>query len=105
MERNEKKKNKTDKTKNFVEDHGYFFERHEVTTEDGYILQVQRLLKRDNSSPIDASDNGKGLEITDTLEQPQPRRPAVLLVHGLLCRGESWCATENSLRKLHTLCL
>ncbi|KAE8703918.1 Myzus persicae-induced lipase 1 [Hibiscus syriacus] len=59
--------------KSMVETHGYECEEHTVTTEDGYILSVQRI-------PMGRSGGTRG---TGT-------RPPVLLQHGLLMDAITW---------------
>ncbi|KAJ8952377.1 hypothetical protein NQ318_014468 [Aromia moschata] len=55
--------------KGFLNDLGYPFERHEVVTEDGYLLGVHRI------------PHGKN-ELANTTENKQ--KPAVIFMHGLL---------------------
>ncbi|KAL1114766.1 hypothetical protein AAG570_007590 [Ranatra chinensis] len=55
--------------------HGYPFEEHEVTTEDGYILTVYRI------------PYGKNTTV------PGPR-PPLLLQHGILCSSAAWVLSE-----------
>ncbi|OXA36826.1 Lipase member K [Folsomia candida] len=62
------------------EENSFMLDDHEVITEDGYILKLQRLVKREEKiSPEDA------------------KKPAVLLVHGLTCHGDNWCLPHVSL--------
>lgn len=77
-------------TKNTLLDNAeYFLEDHNVTTEDGYILTLQRFLKRD------APEKG-----TDRQDLILPKKkPAVLLVPGLFCIGKNWIIAEINLRK------
>lgn len=56
---------------------GYNVEVHKVTTEDGYILEVDRIPQ----PPSGSAENG---------------RPAVLLVHGILANAVSWVANLPS---------
>lgn len=56
---------------------GYDVEVHKVTTEDGYILEVDRI-------PHSPTSSGKN------------QRPAVLLVHGILANAVSWVANLPS---------
>ncbi|XP_010252996.1 PREDICTED: triacylglycerol lipase 2-like [Nelumbo nucifera] len=58
--------------KSMVEIHGYVCQEHTVTTEDGYILSLQRI-------PAGRSSG----------DTPQERRP-VLLQHGVLVDGAIW---------------
>lgn len=68
------------------EENSFMLDDHEVITEDGYILKLQRLVKREEKiSPEDA------------------KKPAVLLVHGLTCHGDNWCLPHVSLCKLLSL--
>lgn len=55
---------------------GYEVEVHNVTTEDGYILEVDRILPR---QPANGSTVG---------------RTPMLLVHGLLCNAATWVANQ-----------
>ncbi|XP_035701482.1 putative lysosomal acid lipase/cholesteryl ester hydrolase isoform X4 [Folsomia candida] len=65
------------------EENSFMLDDHEVITEDGYILKLQRLVKREEKiSPEDA------------------KKPAVLLVHGLTCHGDNWCLPHVSLSYL-----
>lgn len=68
----------------YADRNGYTLEKHEVVTEDGYILCLERLRRKSESSPEEG------------------RKPAVLLVHGMLSRGDHWCLIEPEvgLRKL-----
>ncbi|KAJ6680517.1 LYSOSOMAL ACID LIPASE-RELATED [Salix purpurea] len=54
-----------------IEPHDYICEEHTVTTEDGYILSLQRI-------PVGRSGGTRG------------KRPPVLLQHGLLMDGITW---------------
>jgi len=54
-----------------ISKHGYPYERHSVTTEDGYILEYQRI------------PHG----ISNTSE---PNKPVVLLMHGFLSSAADW---------------
>ncbi|XP_077493764.1 lysosomal acid lipase/cholesteryl ester hydrolase-like [Amblyomma americanum] len=55
---------------------GYEVEVHKVTTEDGYILEVDRILPRQPA-------NGSAT-----------KRSPMLLVHGLLCNAATWTANQ-----------
>lgn len=56
-----------------VERQGYPIERHEnVATEDGYLLEIHRIPHRRDET------------------DPDPNRPVVLLMHGLLCSSADW---------------
>ncbi|TYJ27779.1 hypothetical protein E1A91_A07G212500v1 [Gossypium mustelinum] len=57
--------------KSMVETHGYDCEEHTVTTQDGYILSMQRI-------PVGRSGGTPG------------NRPPVLLQHGILMDGITW---------------
>ncbi|KAJ8922568.1 hypothetical protein NQ315_007598 [Exocentrus adspersus] len=59
----------------FLEKYGYPIESHEVTTEDGYILTMHR---------IPHGRNETGILATST------KKPAVFLMHGLLCSSMDW---------------
>ncbi|KAL5276637.1 LIPA.2 family protein [Megaselia abdita] len=67
-------------TQKLVERHDYPFEKYEVQTEDGYILEVHRI----PHSP----KNGPGSD-----------KPVVFLQHGLLCSSSDWVLSgpENGL--------
>ncbi|XP_055848131.1 lipase 3-like [Episyrphus balteatus] len=58
-------------TGSIVEKHGYPFEEHEVQTSDGYILGLHRI-------PYSSRVKSEG------------PRPAVFLMHGLLCSSSDW---------------
>lgn len=53
-----------------VEENGFGFEEHQVTTDDGYVLHVQRILN-------DKVQSGE-------------KRPVVFLQHGFLSSSEGW---------------
>ena len=58
----------------FLSNFGYQIEFHEVTTDDGYILEVHRLLK--------IGEHKKGL-----------KKPVVLMMHGLMGSSADWVIT------------
>ena len=60
-----------------IEEAGFNCEEHTVTTEDGYILGLQRIVPR----PVEGAEGS-----TST----SPRRPPALLVHGLMQCSESF---------------
>ncbi|XP_011176163.1 lipase 3 [Solenopsis invicta] len=68
-------------TLDLVHREGYNGELHKVTTIDGYILEMHRITGRANSG------------------NSQAEKPAVLLMHGLLCSSACWVVTgpEKSL--------
>ena len=57
---------------------GYPAERHWVTTEDGYILEMQRIPYGKKSGP-------------------SPNKPAVFLLHGLMSWSMDWIVVPNAL--------
>jgi len=57
---------------------GYPVERHWVTTEDGYILQMHRIPYGKRSGP-------------------SPNKPAVFMLHGLVSSSSDWIITYNAL--------
>lgn len=64
-----------------IKKHGYPLERHRITTEDGYILEIHRI--------------PHGLR-----NSQEKNKPVVLLQHGLLCSSADWvnnAVTKNSL--------
>ncbi|KAG8302500.1 hypothetical protein J6590_031571 [Homalodisca vitripennis] len=50
-----------------IETHGFVSQQHQVITEDGYVLTLHRIMR-----------------------QSGPRRPPVLLQHGILCSSACW---------------
>ncbi|NXY50023.1 LIPM Lipase, partial [Ceuthmochares aereus] len=77
--------------------HGYPYEEHEVLTEDGYYLTVQRIPHgRDNTGSVRTSHKAEAQE--SSMFCPPPK-PAVLLQHGLVLEGSSWLTNlpNNSL--------
>ncbi|KAM6306379.1 lipase member M-like [Aegotheles albertisi] len=68
--------------------HGYPYEEHEVVTEDGYYLTVQRIPHgRDNPGSMSTSHEAEAQG--SSMFCPSPK-PAVLLQHGLLLEGSTW---------------
>ncbi|XP_031458411.1 lysosomal acid lipase/cholesteryl ester hydrolase-like [Phasianus colchicus] len=68
--------------------HGYPYEEHEVVTEDGYYLTLQRIPHgRDNSGSTSASHEA---ETPGSSMFCHPPKPAVLLQHGLVLEGSNW---------------
>eukprot|EP00076_Gallus_gallus_P015204 XP_015134186.1 lipase member M-like [Gallus gallus] len=68
--------------------HGYPYEEHEVVTEDGYYLTLQRIPHgRDNSGSMSASHEA---ETPGSSMFCHPPKPAVLLQHGLVLEGSNW---------------
>ncbi|CAL1688829.1 unnamed protein product [Lasius platythorax] len=59
-------------TLELVDKYGYNGELHEVTTYDGYILELHRITGRKNSS------------------NSQVQKPIAFVMHGLLCSSASW---------------
>jgi len=55
----------------YVPKHGYPLERHDVQTEDGFVIEVQRI------------PHGRNNNFTGT-------RPSVLLMHGLFSSSIDW---------------
>ncbi|XP_046665250.1 lipase 1-like isoform X2 [Homalodisca vitripennis] len=54
-------------TMELIETHGFVSQQHQVITEDGYVLTLHRIMR-----------------------QSGPRRPPVLLQHGILCSSACW---------------
>ncbi|XP_005505283.2 putative lysosomal acid lipase/cholesteryl ester hydrolase [Columba livia] len=68
--------------------HGYPYEEHEVVTDDGYYLTLQRIPHgRDNPGSLSSSQEA---ETQDSSMFCHPPKPAVLLQHGLFLEGSSW---------------
>ncbi|KFQ59575.1 Lipase member M [Pelecanus crispus] len=68
--------------------HGYPYEEHEVVTDDGYYLTMQRIPhSRDN--PGNTSTSHKAEAQGSSMFCPSPK-PVVLLQHGLLLEGSNW---------------
>ncbi|XP_009560081.2 lipase member M [Cuculus canorus] len=68
--------------------HGYPFEEHEVVTEDGYYLTMQRIPHgRDNAGSTSTS---RKAEAQGSSMFCPPPKPAVLLQHGLVLEGSIW---------------
>ncbi|GBG75429.1 hypothetical protein CBR_g20059 [Chara braunii] len=64
-----------------VQIYGYPCEEHEVTTDDGFILTLQRI-----PYGLKGADSGHG----DGDMSKDRRRPPLLMQHGLFSGGESW---------------
>jgi lysosomal acid lipase/cholesteryl ester hydrolase len=77
--------------RNFAEENGYILEAHEITTEDGYILTLLRVSKKPESI----------IEVQNKEVKSSVKKPVVLMVHGLFCKGTDWCFTppDKGLRK------
>jgi len=74
----------------------FMLENHEVITEDGYILSLQRINycgNRNASQELDSRDSGLN---KDDLEKQEKKTP-VLFIHGFVASAEIWCS--NSLDK------
>ncbi|KFQ81830.1 Lipase member M, partial [Phaethon lepturus] len=68
--------------------HGYPYEEHEVVTDDGYYLTVQRIPHgRDNPGSMSTSHEAEAQG--SSMFCPSPK-PAVLLQHGLVLEGSNW---------------
>ncbi|XP_074731766.1 lipase member M-like [Strix uralensis] len=68
--------------------HGYPYEEHEVVTDDGYYLTMQRIPHgRDNPGSMSTSHEAEAQG--SSLFCPSPK-PAVLLQHGLALEGSNW---------------
>ncbi|KAM6330185.1 lipase member M-like [Podargus strigoides] len=68
--------------------YGYPYEEHEVVTDDGYYLTVQRIPHgRDNVGSMTTSHEAEAQG--SSMFCPSPK-PAVLLQHGLVLEGSSW---------------
>ncbi|NWX15041.1 LIPM Lipase, partial [Aegotheles bennettii] len=66
--------------------HGYPYEEHEVVTEDGYYLTMQRIPHgRDNPGSMSTSHEAEAQG--SSMFSP---KPAVLLQHGMILEGSSW---------------
>jgi len=79
--------NKIGKARGFAEMcaiSGYAHEEHTVTTPDGYLLLLQRILPKCSATPSDASK----------------RRPVVYIQHGLLTNSELFMAVSDAKRCL-----
>ncbi|NXT77745.1 LIPM Lipase, partial [Zapornia atra] len=77
--------------------HGYPYEEHEVVTDDGYYLTVQRIPHgRDNLGSRSTSHEAEAQG--SSMFCPTPK-PAVLLQHGLVLEGSNWVTNlpNNSL--------
>ncbi|XP_051474210.1 lipase member M-like [Apus apus] len=77
--------------------YGYPYEEHEVVTEDGYYLTLQRIPHgRDN--PGSSSTSHQAETEASSMFCPTPK-PAVLLQHGLVLEGSNWVTNlpNNSL--------
>ncbi|NXV75060.1 LIPM Lipase, partial [Atlantisia rogersi] len=77
--------------------HGYPYEEHEVVTDDGYYLTVQRIPHgRDNLESMSTSHEAEAQG--SSMFCPTPK-PAVLLQHGLVLEGSNWVTNlpNNSL--------
>ncbi|XP_010190668.1 PREDICTED: lysosomal acid lipase/cholesteryl ester hydrolase-like [Mesitornis unicolor] len=71
-----------------VRHHGYPYEEHEVLTDDGYYLTVQRIPHgRDNPGSMSTSHEA---EAQGSSMFCPPPKPAVLLQHGLVLEGSNW---------------
>ncbi|XP_071792325.1 gastric triacylglycerol lipase-like [Asterias amurensis] len=62
---------------------GYPCEEHAVTTDDGFILGLQRIPYGRDETPVPPSNQTNGT-------QPARKRPVVFLQHGLLCSSTNW---------------
>eukprot|EP00347_Sterkiella_histriomuscorum_P012882 403366856 len=67
-----------------IRDQGYPFEMHFYETEDGYINKVVRISGGKNSDPI------------KNLEKGGPRKPVVILQHGLNCSCTDWILNDKN---------
>ncbi|KFV19404.1 Lipase member M, partial [Tauraco erythrolophus] len=68
--------------------HGYPYEEHEVVTDDGYYLTMQRIPHgRDNPGSMSTSHEA---EAQGSSMFCPPPKPAVLLQHGLVLEGSNW---------------
>jgi pimeloyl-ACP methyl ester carboxylesterase len=67
-------------TEFYIEDHGYDYERHEVTTEDGFILHCFRVFKK---------------------EKRDPSLPPLLLQHGLFQSSGIFVTSEEDSMAFH----
>ncbi|XP_009075186.1 PREDICTED: putative lysosomal acid lipase/cholesteryl ester hydrolase [Acanthisitta chloris] len=77
--------------------HGYPYEEHEVVTDDGYYLTVQRIPhSKDNPESISPSHEA---EAQGSSMFCPPPKAAVLLQHGLVLEGSNWVTNlpNNSL--------
>jgi len=82
-----------------IEAHGYKAEIHEIWTEDGYGLNVHRVLPpNDRVSNVDSinANSNNSIEYHDSLNSAKasctsisPRLP-VLLCHGFICSSADW---------------
>ncbi|XP_074965866.1 lipase member M-like [Phalacrocorax aristotelis] len=68
--------------------HGYPYEEHEVLTDDGYYLTMQRI-PHGRSNPGSMSSSHKAEAQGSSMFCPSPK-PAVLLQHGLVLEGSNW---------------
>jgi pimeloyl-ACP methyl ester carboxylesterase len=97
----------------------YSLESHNVTTEDGYILTLTRLISRQgekctrtdeqfkvkiNHSSVISTDNGKDetIQVLKPKSSPKSTRPSVLLVHGFLGCSNNFFeqSPDQTLRKV-----
>lgn len=63
--------------------YGYPYEKHYVTTEDGYILEISRILPR---NPNIYTNLSIPFKVYPHLKAKKPGEP-ILLMHGLMCTG------------------
>lgn len=84
-----KENQKTDFLEECLE--GYGKEYHEIISEDGYILTLMRIFKKEEHIEITKDEASVNLK----------KKPVVLVVHGFLCKAEHWCmvSPDKGLRK------
>jgi len=67
-----------------VENEGFNFENHTVTTDDGYILEMHRIFSN----------------LTSVLP-PDATRPVLFMQHGLMATSETWTVNGNETSAFH----
>jgi hypothetical protein len=80
-------------------------ENHEIRTEDGYILSLQRINYRPErkTRPTDTGEfdvtkdlkeetkNVQENQITPSVDESDRVKVPVLMVHGFVCNADQWC--------------
>lgn len=77
----------------FCELAGFGYERHDVVTDDGYILQMYRVVPRSSQNAGESSGSESSeqeLQAVGSHPHTQAQRPALLLQHGLATDMLQW---------------